>query len=133
EIAPSVLGRVDLAPPVVAVEFDLEALTDAPRRGDAFQELSAFPTSTIDLDFVVDEGVPSGAIVATMRGAGGSTLEDVRAFDEFRGEQVGTGKKSLAFTLRFRSDHTLNQAEVAELRQRSIDAVTQAHGATLRH
>ena len=94
---------------------------------------SPFPPSTIDLDFVVDDTVPAGALTATLRATAGPVLEDVHPFDEYRGEQLGAGKKSLAFALRFRADHTLTQAEVAELRQRAIDAVAAAHGATLRH
>ncbi|HEY6317682.1 MAG TPA: phenylalanine--tRNA ligase subunit beta [Acidimicrobiia bacterium] len=131
ELLAAVLARVDLPGPVVAMELDLSALTDAPRRAGAFRELSPFPASTIDLDFVVDERVPAGSIAATLRGTT-DTIEDIRAFDEFRGAQVGPGKKSLAFTVRFRADHTFTQAEVAELRQRCIDAVTRAHDATLR-
>ena len=60
-------------------------------------------------------------------------LESVRTFDEFRSEQLGEGRRSLAFALRFRApDRTLTDAEIAEVRQRCIDAVTAAHAATLR-
>ncbi len=82
---------------------------------------------------MVDETVPAATMVATLRAAAGDVLEDVRPFDEFRGDQVGPGRKSVAFALRFRADHTLTQAEVAELRQRCIDAVSTTHGAKLRH
>jgi phenylalanyl-tRNA synthetase beta chain len=132
EVAGAPLARSDLSTPVVAMELDLDVLTTAARRDDAFRELSPFPASTIDLDFVVDERLPAGTIAATLRGAVGAVLEDVRAFDQFLGQQVGTGRKSLAFTLRFRADHTLTQAEVGELRTRCIDAVTRAHDAVLR-
>jgi phenylalanyl-tRNA synthetase beta chain len=114
------------------MELDVTALVDAPRRDRAFREPSPFPPSIIDLDFVVDEALPAARIADTLRGAAGPVLEEVRAFDEFRGAQVGAGRKSLAFALRFRSDHTLTQDEVAALRQRCIDAVTGQHGATLR-
>ncbi len=132
EVAAGTLGRYQLPPPVVAMELDVTALADAPRRDRSFQEPSPFPPSQIDLDFVVDEAVPAARLASTLRAAGGPVLEHVNAFDEFRGAQVGTGKKSLAFALRFRTDHTLTQDEVAALRQRCIDAVTREHGATLR-
>jgi len=132
EVAAAALGRYQLAPPVVAMELDVTALADAPRRDRSFQVPSPFPPSQIDLDFVVDEAVPAARIASTLRAAVGPVLEHVNAFDEFRGAQVGTGKKSLAFALRFRTDHTLTQDEVAALRQRGIDAVTREHGATLR-
>ncbi len=63
----------------------------------------------------------------------GELLEDVRAFDEFRSEALGAGRKSVAFALRFRApDRTLTDAEVGTLRRQAIDAVTAAHAATLR-
>ncbi|MBO0686644.1 MAG: hypothetical protein J2P45_26155, partial [Candidatus Dormibacteraeota bacterium] len=49
----------------------------------------------------------------TIRRAGGELLTDVRAFDEYHGEQVGEGRKSLAFALTFRSsERTLTDEEV---------------------
>jgi phenylalanyl-tRNA synthetase beta chain len=133
ELERAPLRRVGLAPPVAAVELDFDALEALPRRDRAFRVPSPFPPSTVDLDFVVRETVTAGAVATTVRDALGPLIEDIRAFDEFRGEQLGAGRKSLAFTLRFRSgDHTLSQAEVAELRQRAIDAVTEIHQARLR-
>ena len=133
EVAAGVLARHELHGPVVAVELDLTALASAPRRDRAFREPSPFPPSTIDLDFIVDESVPAARIVATLRAAGGDLLEAARPFDEYRGAQLGPGRKSLAFALVFRARHTLTQAEVAALRDRCIDAVTRTHDAVLRH
>jgi phenylalanyl-tRNA synthetase beta chain len=133
ELAATATASVELPGPVVAMELDVTALADAPRRDRAFQELSPFPPSTIDLDFVVDEAVPAAALLATLRRAGAGALEDVRVFDEYRGDQLGRGRKSLAFALVFRADHTLTQQEVAALRDRCIEAVTTAHHAALRH
>ena len=82
---------------------------------------------------MVGDDVPAAAIAETLRAAIGPPLEDVRVFDEFRADQLVPGKRSLAFTLQFRApDRTLTQADAAELRQRSIDAVAHGHGATLR-
>jgi phenylalanyl-tRNA synthetase beta chain len=54
-------------------------------------------------------------------------------FDEFRSDTVGAGRRSLAFTLRFRApDRTLTDAEIADVRERAITAVTAAHDAVLR-
>ena len=127
------LARFGLEGPTVAVEADVEALRASPRRDRAFRVPSPFPPSEIDLAFVVSEEVPAGAIVSTLRDALGTTVEDVRLFDEFRSEQLGPGQRSLAFTVRLRApDRTLTQADVAALRQRGIDAVVERHHATLR-
>jgi phenylalanyl-tRNA synthetase beta chain len=70
-----------------------------------------------DLAVVVDDTVAAGVLLATIKETGSETgaaaLESVRAFDEYRGEQVPEGQKSIAFTLTFRSpERTLTDAEV---------------------
>ena len=79
------------------------------------------------------EGVPAAAIEATIRESAGDLLARLRLFDVFRGEAVGDGKRSLAYALRLQAtDRTLKDGEVAEIRQRVIDAVESTHGASLR-
>lgn len=59
-------------------------------------------------------------------------LADLRLFDVFRGEQVGAGKKSLAYSLTYQADHTLDVKEAAAIRQRIIRRLGQELGAKLR-
>jgi phenylalanyl-tRNA synthetase beta chain len=133
ELAPATLTRAGAATPTVAFEVDLETLWGATRRDRSFQALSPFPPSTIDLAFVVRDEIPAAALAQTLRDAAGGVLETVRPFDEYRGEQLGDGMKSVAFMLVFRApDHTLTDAEVADLRRECVDAVAAAHQATLR-
>jgi phenylalanyl-tRNA synthetase beta chain len=95
--------------------------------------VSRYPASDVDLAFVVAETVPAGAVHATLRQAGGEVLESATLFDVYRGAQWGTGRRSLAFRLRYRAaDRTLDEAELASARQRAIDAVTASHGGELR-
>jgi phenylalanyl-tRNA synthetase beta chain len=133
EVAADVLAALGLDASVVAVELDLEALADASRRSVAYREVSRFPASSIDLAFVVDSTVPAGAIERTLRSAGGDELESVHCFDVFSSPELGEGRRSLAFTLRYRApDRTLTDADVSVRRDAAIAAVTAAHGATLR-
>jgi phenylalanyl-tRNA synthetase beta chain len=96
--------------------------------------VSRFPSSDIDLAFVVADDVPADALRRTMLGASGAVEPvAVELFDVFRSEQLGEGRKSLAFRLRFQElDRTLTDAEVAEARSAIVSAVEQLHGATLR-
>jgi phenylalanyl-tRNA synthetase beta chain len=122
-----------LSDAAIAFELDLDALGRAARVDHQFRPPSSFPPSAIDLAFIVSDDVWAAQIIATLREAAGELLESVRAFDEFRSEQLGEGRRSLAFALRFRApDRTLTDVEVAELRQRCIDAVVAAHAATPR-
>jgi phenylalanyl-tRNA synthetase beta chain len=117
----------------VAFEVDLGVLLEANRRSILVNAVSRFPSSSVDLAFVVGETVPAGDVLRTLREAGGDLLEAVSIFDTFRSDAIGAGRVSLAFTLRFRSpERTLTDAEVADLRKRAIDSVVRAHAAELR-
>ena len=133
EVDDIVVGALALERPVVALEIAIDGLFAAPRRDRQFRPPSRFPASTIDLAFALADSVPAAAVEATVRGAVGVLLEDVHVFDEFRSDAVGAGRRSLAFALCFRApDRTLTDAEVGDLRQRAIDAVTSDHDAQLR-
>jgi phenylalanyl-tRNA synthetase beta chain len=133
EVAAPVLEALGLAAPVVAAELALDPLFDAPRRDRTFRAPSRFPASSIDLAFVVPDGVSAASITRTMRASVPDLLESLHAFDEFRSDTLGSGRRSLAFALRFRApDRTLTDQEIGELRRHAIDAVIAAHGAELR-
>ena len=117
----------------IDVRVDL-LLVAAEAAGDRPYELvSTYPSSDIDLAFVVDDSTQASAIEATLRAAGGAELASLELFDVYRGDQLGEGKRSLAYALRLQAaDHTMTDDEVGQIRQRCIDAVQQAHPATLR-
>jgi len=134
ELHPKVLETLGLPKRTVAFELRLDALIAA---GAgllvAAEPVSGQPLAKEDLAFVVDEAVTAGAIVATVRDAAGELLEDAHVFDVYRGEQVGTGKKSVAVTVRLRAaDHTLSADELAGVRGAIVAAVGAAHGGVLR-
>ena len=77
--------------------------------------------------------MPTPAIVAVAREAGGDELRDARIFDVYRGEQLGEGRKSVAVHLVFQArDRTLTDEEVAATRERIVGALTNRLGAELR-
>jgi phenylalanyl-tRNA synthetase beta chain len=81
---------------------------------------------------VVDAAVPVGVVEQALHSGASDLLESVRLFDVYTGTQIGEGKKSLAFSLRFRaSDRTLSADEVATERAAALEAAA-AVGATLR-
>ncbi len=118
------------------LDLDLDVLLDparATRRPLESAPISRFPSSDIDLAFVVPDEVPAGSVEATLVEAGGELLESVQLFDVYRGESLGDGARSLAYRLRFCAlDRTLTDEETASLRSGCITAVEQAHRAALR-
>ena len=142
------LGAVGEVDPDVAAAFGLDALRlrvgwlqldlelllgSTSRRSELAQPVSRFPSSDIDLAFVVEDGVPAAAVAATLHEAGGDLLEFVRLFDVYRGPGTAEGTRSLAFRLRFCAlDHTLTDEEVQQVRARCIAQVTTEYSAVLR-
>ncbi|MCK4692068.1 MAG: phenylalanine--tRNA ligase subunit beta, partial [Anaerolineales bacterium] len=97
------------------------------------QSVPTFPPVLEDLAVVVDEDVPADTVENILRLAGEPLLVDVRLFDLFRGEQVGRGKKSLAYSLVYQaSDRTLADDEVRKIRAKVIKRLESELGAKLR-
>ena len=116
-----------------AFELDVDALAARAREAAEFEEVSPFPEVRQDLAFVVGDDVPAIALAAAMREAGGPELRDVAVFDEYRGEQIGAGKRSLAFRVAFGSlERTLTDEDVAPFRAAIVEALADRFGAELR-
>jgi phenylalanyl-tRNA synthetase beta chain len=116
-----------------AFELDLDALVAAAPEAVEFEEVSSYPEVRQDLAFVVDDAVPAAELLAALREAAGPELRSAAVFDEYRGEQTGAGKRSLAFRVAFGSpERTLTDDEATELRGRIVQALADRFGAALR-
>jgi len=132
EIHPSVVSGANLEGRLVAMEIDLEPVLAAAGAVRA-QSLPRLPAIERDLAVVVDENVAAGALLATIKEAGGDILESSRPFDEYRGAQVPDGYKSVAFALTFRSpERTLTDAEVDNVMGEVRLALEKKHSARFR-
>lgn len=138
ELAPAVCKAWGLPARSVAFEIDMDALTGAEggKATSSAAPLEVRPVTTAppakeDIALVVDSDVTAAEIENVIRKAAGDLLESAVLFDVYTGDQVGEGKKSLAFALRFRSDHTLTAEETAGLRKRIVKAARKS-GAELR-
>ena len=116
-----------------AFELDLDALAEAAPQVVAFEPVSPYPEVRQDLAFVIDEEVSAAELLAAIREAAGELLRELEVFDEYRGEQIGEGKRSLAFRLAFGSpEATLTDEDVAPVRASIVDAVSTRFDAVLR-
>jgi phenylalanyl-tRNA synthetase beta chain len=133
ELDPRVLARLGLPPRTVATELALDVLVAAAPPIRTAAPISAFPVAKEDVALVVDDAVPAVAVASALREGGGPLLESVRLFDVYVGDQVGEGRRSLAFNLRFRApDRTLTAAELAEARSAAVAVAADRTGAVLR-
>jgi phenylalanyl-tRNA synthetase beta chain len=114
-------------------ELDLGALLERARPVAVFEDVIAYPPVRHDLAFIVDESVPAGELVAAAREAAGPELREFEVFDVYRGDQVGPGKKSIAFRAAFQSaERTLSDEDAAALRGKIVAALAERFGAQLR-
>jgi phenylalanyl-tRNA synthetase beta chain len=132
ELHPKVCKSYGLPARSAAAEINLDALLEyaatpvAPR-------FSSYPVAKEDVALVVDASVPAAEVEAALRSGAGDLLESIRLFDVFTGEQVGEGKKSLAFALRFRAgDRTLKEGESSAARDAAVAAAAKRTGAAQR-
>jgi phenylalanyl-tRNA synthetase beta chain len=115
------------------IEAELGVLLPTARTYVQAEPVSKLPSSDVDLAFVVDDATPAAAVEATLRRAAGTLLAGLRLFDVFRDPRLGEGRRSLAYRLRFQAlDHTLTDAEIADVRRRCVQAVESEHLAHLR-
>ena len=95
--------------------------------------LSTYPVAKEDVALIVDESVPAETLARTLKEGAGELCESVRLFDLYTGEQIGAGRKSLAFALRFRApDRTLTEDEASAARDAAVASASAAVGAQLR-
>jgi len=119
---------------VYVAELDLDALDQAAATADVqAQALPRFPSIVRDISVVVDEGLPSERVRATIRAAAPATLARVREFDRYQGTGIPEGRYSLSLRLTFRSaERTLTDAEVQAAMDAIVAALVQEHGAVQR-
>jgi phenylalanyl-tRNA synthetase beta chain len=121
ELHPKVCQAFGLPARSGAVELDLDALIAAGPQSVTAKPFSSYPVAKEDVALIVAADVSAKDVEAALAEGAGELLESIRLFDLYTGEQIGEGKKSLAFALRFRAqDRTLTETEVAEARQAAV-------------
>ncbi|WP_160050567.1 phenylalanine--tRNA ligase subunit beta [Nocardiopsis sp. FR4] len=132
ELHPRTVKAFGLPERACAVEVELDRIERA-RTPVVAPEVSTYPVATQDVALVVDASVPVGRISEALADGAGELLESVRLFDVYTGEQVGEGRKSVAFTLRFRAaDRTLTAEEASAARDAAVAVAAERTGAVLR-
>jgi phenylalanyl-tRNA synthetase beta chain len=134
EIHPLVQAQYEHAEaPIIAAEFDLSQLLEGIPDRFTIGVVSAFPPVLEDLALVVNEEVSAQRVQEVIQEAGGDILVEVHLFDLYRGEQIGEGKKSLAYALTYQApDRTLTDQEVAKVRENILREVEAKLAAKLR-
>ncbi|MEO3767513.1 phenylalanine--tRNA ligase subunit beta [Streptomyces sp. B5E4] len=133
ELHPRVVKALQLPERTCAMEVSLDLLEIAGGGPLPAPRISTYPVATQDVALVVAADVPAARVAEALRAGAGELLESVRLFDVFTGEQVGEGRKSLAYALRFRAaDRTLTAEEAGAARDAAVARAAEEAGAVLR-
>ncbi|WP_432042641.1 phenylalanine--tRNA ligase subunit beta [Streptomyces cadmiisoli] len=134
ELHPRVVKAFGLPARTCATELNLDAVEEAGHGTPQAPGISTFPVATQDVALVVEETVPHADVEAALREGAGELLESIRLFDVYENaEQLGRGRKSLAYALRFRAgDRTLTVDEASAARDAAVALAAERTGAELR-
>jgi phenylalanyl-tRNA synthetase beta chain len=132
EVDPGALEAYGIPGRVAWLELDLSVVLALEPEIPQWRPVSRYPSSDIDLAFVVPDDVVAAKVQSAIAAAAGQLLAGLTLFDVYRGPGIDDGHRSLAYRLRLQApDRTLTDAEVGAVRERVIAAVV-ALGATLR-
>ncbi len=101
------------AHPAFGLEINLEAIPQTTVKRTAYRPIPVTPRAQVDLALVAATSVTAAQIEAIIRREAGELLETLTLFDEFVGQGIPEGSRSLAWALTFRHpEHTLKDKEV---------------------
>jgi phenylalanyl-tRNA synthetase beta chain len=139
ELHPRVVAAFGLPARTCAMELDLSVIETAADALEPVQApvLSSYPPAVQDVALIVDAAVPAidveQALTAGAAAVPGLALEELSLFDVYTGDQAGEGRKSLAYSLRFRApDRTLTADEASAARDAAVAEAARRTGAVLR-
>jgi phenylalanyl-tRNA synthetase beta chain len=113
---PIIAERFDLPAECYVAELSVKGLISHSRVKESYYQPERFPPVKLDVAMIVDEGVSNEDILEIIKSHAGGLLDEVVLFDIFRGEQIGEGKKSMAYSLSFRrKDRTLREKEALKV------------------
>ena len=113
EIHPVVSENFDIGTKCYAAELDIDAIYENSGEDKKYSPLPKYPATTRDLALVCEENAESAIIYDIIKAQSGEIFESCKAFDVYKGDKIGEGKKSVAFAISFRhSERTLSDEEV---------------------
>ena len=127
EINPSIQNNLGLDNKIFTYELNISELfkfykikSNSKKKLDA----SSFQASKRDFSFEINEDIFSSEVISTIKKINKELIKNVSIFDQYEGEKIKSGKKSLSFEVIIQSDtKTLTESEINEISERIISEV----------
>ena len=133
EVHPDVQEAFGLKQRIFLFELNLEKMVETTMERHSFRPLARYPAVTRDLALIVGEDTSAGELLDALWEANNGWIAEIKLFDLYRGNPIPTGRKSVAFRLKFqREDRTLTEEEVNEFYKEIVGLLAKRFGATLR-
>ncbi len=132
-VHPKVSSAFGIDAPAYVAELDMHTMFECINVSETYRPLPKFPATTRDIAVVCDKNIPVADIEKCIKKAIPDILESIELFDIYTGAQVEDGKKSVAYSIRLRSeDHTLKDSEADSAVAAALSELSVALGASLR-
>ena len=133
EIHPDIIERFDIPKHVYICELDFDEIVSLSELDKHFKPLPKYPSIERDMALLVDRNIMASEIEDIIREKGGNLIESIKLFDVYEGKQIPEGKKSIAYSIIYRSNsRTLKDDEVNKVHDSIIKSVESNLGAQLR-
>ena len=135
-MGPEVSEKLDLKkqkPEIVLFELNIDLLLTLIPDSLQYRAIPKYPSVERDIAIVVDQVIPSSRIREMIETFPSELIEGVSVFDFYKGENIPEGRKSLAYSIVYRSmERTLREEEVEELHSSVLNHIVEKTGAELR-
>jgi phenylalanyl-tRNA synthetase beta chain len=122
KITSAVLTKFGIKQPIIVADLALAGLIKESREQVTFKPLPVYPAAPRDLSIVLDDRVPAGQVIEKVRQTAGELARSVEIFDIYTGGQIPKGRKSVAFSINYRSNEgNLSSEEVEQLQQAVVE------------
>jgi phenylalanyl-tRNA synthetase beta chain len=128
-----ILKQYEVEQPVFAIELDMSKLYEIEKEPSKYNTVSAFPSTSRDLAFVLDEDIDAGKILTLIESNGGKYLKSADIFDVYTGDNLPDGKKSVAYSMEFVStERTLTDSDIDKVINKLVNNIENTFKAQLR-
>lgn len=132
---PDVADKLNIKtrPDIFISEIDMDSLISLIPEAITYSSIPRYPYVERDIALVLDESIPAVSVISDLKGFASDLIEEISLFDYYKGANIPEGKKSLAFSIRYRAkDRTLTDAEIESIHKELIKYICEKTGGIIR-